>query len=463
MIDYLPPKVEDYSDKMNKMFPDKKCREITLQLTEDCCMACTYCYQHHKTSKKMTFEQAKSLIDKVFDGFYGITKENTSAIVLDFIGGEPLMEIDLIRQITDYTVDKMIAENHPWLPYFRVSICSNGLLYFDHRFQDYLNRYMDIIDYTVSIDGNKELHDSCRLDLKGAGTYDRAIAAVKHFDKLVGLHPSTKMTLAPENVSYIYDAIVNLINEEYTTINMNCIFEEGWELPHAKILYEQLKKVADYMVDNELYNKVFISIFDEAYFVPQNPENLTNWCGGAGDEADVNLSVNSSGDIYPCIRYMESSLNGKQKPLPIGNIEHGYLATEEEKANHKILTAVDRKSQSTAKCFYCPIGAGCAHCSALNYELFGTPNRKATFICVMHQARALANAYFWSRVYKAAGVDKKWELCIPRRWALKIIDKNEYKTLRKECNVLCWKTKLKNFALRLKMKIWRTLSGSSIR
>ena len=55
--------------------------------------------------------------------------------------------------------------------------------------------------------------------------------------KLTGKHPSTKMTLSPDNVKYTKDAVINLYNLGYTIVNLNCIFEEGWTYEHAKILY----------------------------------------------------------------------------------------------------------------------------------------------------------------------------------------------------------------------------------
>ena len=60
-----------------------------------------------------------------------------------------------------------------------------------------------------------------------------------------------------------------------------------------------------------------------------------------------------------------------------------------------------RCSQSTDECINCPIAAGCAWCSAYNYEYFGELNKRATFICIMHKARALANVYFWNKYYRA--------------------------------------------------------------
>jgi radical SAM protein with 4Fe4S-binding SPASM domain len=93
---------------------------------------------------------------------------------------------------------------------------------------------------------------------------------------------------------------------------------------------------------------------------------------------------------------MESSLNNKQKPLYIGSVESGFLQTEQEKNNYRLLCNVTRRSQSSDECFFCPIASECGSCSAYNYEIFGTPNKKSTFICMPHKARVLANIYYWN-------------------------------------------------------------------
>jgi sulfatase maturation enzyme AslB (radical SAM superfamily) len=100
-----------------------------------------------------------------------------------------------------------------------------------------MKKYRNFIHISISIDGNKELHDKCRLDLQGNGTYDRAIKASRHIRENYDRKVTTKMTLSPENINYLYDAVISLIKEGYIIIHLNCIFEKGWEYSHAKILY----------------------------------------------------------------------------------------------------------------------------------------------------------------------------------------------------------------------------------
>jgi sulfatase maturation enzyme AslB (radical SAM superfamily) len=88
------------------------------------------------------------------------------------------MEIELISQIVEYAFNTMIEMDHPWLYHTRVSLCSNGILYNTPKVQEFFRKYNFITHLSISIDGNKELHDSCRIDLNGNGSYDRAIEAV---------------------------------------------------------------------------------------------------------------------------------------------------------------------------------------------------------------------------------------------------------------------------------------------
>lgn len=411
MIKYFKQPQKTFNDIEKILYPEsgtKEIRQITFQITENCCLACTYCYQHKKSSHSMTFQTAKDFIDILLsDKFERINTSNTFGLVVDFIGGEPLMEIDLICEIWEYLILELIKRNHPWQYHIRGSICSNGILYFNSNVQNFLQKYSPMFSLCFSIDGNKELHDACRIDLNGNGSYDRALAAAHHYQKVynAGAMPPIKMTLAPSNIEYTYDAILNLINEGYTEIYLNCVFEKGWELSHAQILYSEMIKISDYLIDTRLNEKIYISLFDELFFQPMESHENDNWCGGT---EDVMLSLNYKGEYYTCIRYMESSLNDKQKPLRLGSIQDGYLKLQSDIDNYNLLQNITRKSQSTDECFNCSIAKGCAWCSGYNYEEFGTPNKRATYICLMHKARALGNVYFWNKIYNKYKSNKKF-------------------------------------------------------
>ena len=113
---------------------DVFCHNFTFQVTEGCSLNCTYCYQFNKKPTKMTFEIAKEFIDHLLKDDYGyINRYNSPAIIIEFIGGEPLMEVELIRKIYEYFLEQCYELNHPWFTLHRLSICSNGMQYFEDR------------------------------------------------------------------------------------------------------------------------------------------------------------------------------------------------------------------------------------------------------------------------------------------------------------------------------------------
>ena len=433
MIKYI----ESYHDLIVRLYPETtwqkhQIADITFQITDDCNLRCSYCYQINKGHHKMSLETAKTFIDLILQPSdqtkqYLNSLEST-AVVLDFIGGEPFLEVELIDQIATYFVEQCILLNHPWQYHFILSISTNGTLYFTEKVQQFLKKWNYKLSLSISIDGNKTLHDSCRLFPNGTGSYDIAIEAVRHYRKnyeyLTTL--GSKMTLSPENILYTKDAVINLINEGYIDIFLNCIYEQGWDYSHATILYQQLKELSDYLLENNLYDNLFISIFQEDIFKPKSLTDTTNWCGGNGDM----IAIDYKGDIYPCLRYMESSLGTDVPPIIVGNIKTGIMTTKEQIEAGKTIQAVNRITQSTNECLYCPIADGCSWCQAYNYQCSGNVNKRATYICCMHKARALANCYFWNKYYRKINDNHhRFKLWLPDQECLKIISQNELQLL----------------------------------
>ena len=102
---------------------------------------------------------------------------HTHGIILSFIGGEPFMNVEVMDFITDYFIQQCVKREHEWLTNFRISISSNGILYFNKEVQDFLKKYNNFISMNITVDGPKEIHDACRVDYNGNGSFDKAIAA----------------------------------------------------------------------------------------------------------------------------------------------------------------------------------------------------------------------------------------------------------------------------------------------
>lgn len=420
---------EEYGDSLNRYFYEgnnKFTRNITFQITDDCNLCCSYCYQHNKGHHKMPFEIAKKLIDKILTNDKSINNyvksEEAIGIVLEFIGGEPFLEVDLIDKIINYFIEKCIILHHPWIDRFKVSICSNGVLYFTPKVQEFIKKHQTHLSFTISIDGNKTLHDACRVFPDGTGSYDLAIKAAKHYRKYYDAILSSKMTLSPDNINFVFPALVNLWENEYNFIYCNCIYEKGWTIEHAKTLYYELKKVANYLLNNHLERIKGTSILNLDLSQQKNISDK-NYCGGDGNM----LAVDYKGDLYPCLRYMESSIGQNQSPYIIGNINDGIGYNQQTK---DMIAGLDvtYKSQSPQGCLDCPVSSECGWCSALNYQEFGTINKRTTYTCLMHKARVLANYYYQNKM------GGNYPFLINRQDAIDIIGEDETNYLMELAN-----------------------------
>lgn len=403
--------------------------DISFVVTERCNLRCTYCYEshdYHENGKVMTKDVAKKAIDFLLEGnklngyFNPVEKP---AIILEFIGGEALLEIDLIDYITDYFNKRALELKHPWAFNYAVNIGTNGVLYNTPKVQKYLKKNGSNIHMGITLDGNRQLHDACRVFPDGQGSYDLAEKAIlMEKDRMYPMQ--TKLTIAPENINYLYDAFINCWDLGIDMINANCVFENVWDNTiHPIILYNQLKKIADYLLDNRLFDRKCSSIFVEDYSIS---DLNTNYCGGNGKM----LAIGPDGTCYPCLRFMGHSMQSKREPFICGNIYDGLL---NPKCDKKLcdLCSVTIKSQSPDKCLNCKISGSCAVCTAFCYDYYGTPNKRTTFICNMHKAQYLASSYYFNRLYRLLNLDKRFNIDLEEDFILEIINKDEYLLLKR--------------------------------
>ena len=403
---------------------------ITFQTTESCSLNCTYCYQFNKSPMSMDFETAKVFIDKLLNDEYGyVNRYNSPAVIIEFIGGEPLLEIDLTRKIYEYFLERCYQLNHPWFTMHRISLCSNGLQYFNKNVQDFFRDYHKQISFNISIDGNKELHDSCRIQPNGEGSYDIAMAALDHYNSRYSKERNSKMTLAPNNIKYLFESVIDFINHGMTVINLNCVFEEGWNPKTARIEYYQLQQLADYLIDKG-YENIYISIFREKEDDKLPKDMDGSFCGGGSASM---LAIRPNGQFYPCLRYMPSSVGNNVRDLCIGTVQDGMIGRNENSDIINMFDNITRRSQTNDICYNCPIGNNCACCSALSHTVFGTPDKKTTFICIQMIAEHLANVYYWNMLSLShPEYEIKYRIIkVPDEWALKVIDKYELSKLKR--------------------------------
>lgn len=371
-------------------------RQISFIVTQNCNLRCKYCYMVNKNDEhKMTFQVAKDAIDFFLD--HQDELFNTDYIILDFIGGEPLMEIDLIDEITDYFKLEVYRRNNKWFGKYRISISTNGLLYSDPKVQRYIKKNKENLSIGISIDGTKDKHNLQRVYPDGTGSYDDVERNVKLWVKQYP-EAHTKVTIGHDDLKFIKDSIIHLWNLGIKTVPANTIFENVWKSGDEKIFESQLKELADYIIEHKLWNEYNTTLFSEDIGFKQTEEELNkNFCG-----AGQAYALDSLGNLYPCIRYVGYSLENKNA-IKFGNIYDGLQS--DRMRPFKILTA---KVQSPKQCIECPVSTGCAYCQAQNYDssIHNTNFERALFSCEMHKARVRANNYYWAKLYNKFGIQR---------------------------------------------------------
>lgn len=277
---------DEYAEYVRQLFsfdgePNMQtARAITFQVTDDCTLRCSYCYEHHKACRGMNLETGRRIVDQLLDlyekGDSDFINPNTRAVVLDFIGGEPLLEAALIEHICDYWFSECWRRKIPLAPFTRISFATNGQLWFGPEAQHLFEKYHEMMAVTVSIDGVKELHDKYRLDASGIGSFDKAWAAFQD-GKKYGWHNS-KMTFVPGSIKYIAPSVKMMVNEGCEIIHCNFAYEPVYTAADAREIFDALKELSDWLIDAK--KDVYISMLDEPIGTPKPQEENENYCGG---------------------------------------------------------------------------------------------------------------------------------------------------------------------------------------
>lgn len=384
--------------------PQMEAITCTFNTTEDCNLRCKYCYETNKTSKKLKIEDAKKFIDLIlseitldkdpfnykgtdFECFY-------DGLILDFIGGDSLVSPNILDEILTYFNYKFnfISDKYPrgW----RASISSNGTL-FDHKdVRDFCEKWKEVLNLSVSLDGCPELHNKNRVFPNGNGSFDSILAGWDWYKSTFPiLAQQTKATWSKDSIPYIYDSLVYLYEKMgIKYINANFIMEDtGATSEDFKELDKQLEKCMYYV----LYHRhdLYFRPFDRVQFTRNSlkfsskEDFLTkSWCGSGGMPC---LSID--GSIYPCFRWLPASQNGKEDIMKVGDVNHGFTHIENFK---KVLDgAIRNNCTKDEKCRTCEFEPGCSYCIAGCYAEHGDFIRN-TYICEYTKLQ-----YKWAEEY----------------------------------------------------------------
>lgn len=368
----------------------KSIKNIIFIVTKDCQLACKYCYLVGKNSnEKMTWEIGKQTIDYILNEF-----SQSKGIILDFIGGEPFLEIELIDRICDYFKVEAYKKELVCFNNYRFNVSTNGINYNSPKVQEFICKNKKHVSIGITIDGTKRKHDLNRIwkgTNKERGSYDDVVKNIPLWLEQIP-NAETKVTISSADIPYIKESVLHLYSLGIHEVNINCVFEDVWKEGDDRLFEEQLMELADTIIDGGYYNDYVCSFFTEHIGKPMDCQmDNQNWCG-----AGKMLAVDAEGNFYPCMRFAKYSLRSKDA-LIIGNVRDGI-----DKNKLRPFLTLDRCTQSTQECIDCEVASGCAWCQGENYDAADTPTiyQRSTAICKMHKARVRANNYYWNKLYR---------------------------------------------------------------
>ncbi|MFA5396995.1 MAG: LAGLIDADG family homing endonuclease [Methanogenium sp.] len=261
----------------------------SFNLTQDCNLACEYCFAGKKTKNKMTFETAKKCVNFIIDQCQNAKKEELNGgrknISISFWGGEPLLEWELLKKIVLYTKSVVPKGIH-----INFGGTTNGVLLTPEKF-DFLEEHK--IYFLVSLDGTAESHDLYRKTTNGKGSHEIIMKNMKEVIKKWPFY-KVRISLLAERIEHFYEDVKYLIDNKIHSIIFSPVYEGDWTDEKWDIFEEQSKKIVDLMYE---YKQKGIEIHIEHFHSYCGPDS-SNWPCGAGR---IYFGFDWDGSIWPCL------------------------------------------------------------------------------------------------------------------------------------------------------------------
>ena len=273
-------------------------KALCLHVAHTCNLNCSYCFasqgKYHGERALMSFEVGKQALDFLMEN--SGTRHN---LEVDFFGGEPLMNWDVVKQLVAYarSVEKERGKN------FRFTLTTNGVL-IDDDVIDFANKEMSNV--VLSLDGRKEIHDATRVDYAGHGSYEKI---VPKFQKLVasrgGKGYYMRGTFTHQNPDFTKD-VFHMADLGFTELSMEpvvCAADDPMALTpeDIEIVKEQYEILAKDMIRREKEGKP-ITFYHYMIDLTEGPCIYKRISGcGSGTEY---MAVTPWGDLYPCHQFV---------------------------------------------------------------------------------------------------------------------------------------------------------------
>jgi uncharacterized protein len=287
-------------------------KAMCLNMTHDCNLRCEYCFASQGTYNGekafLSFETGKKAFDYLVKN-----SGNRKNLEVDFFGGEPLMNFDVIKKLVDYgrSLEKEYNKH------FRFTITTNGVL-LDEEKMDYINENMDNV--VLSIDGRKETNDRMRKTINKKGSYDLIVDNYKKFISKRGSKDYfARGTYTSNNLDFSED-VKHMRELGFDKISVEPVVakdEKKYALKkeHVDILKKEYEKLAEYYIESYKSKDRRFQFFHFNIELEGGPCIYKRSIGcGAGTEY---VAVTPSGDLYPCHQFV-----GNEEFI-IGNVEEG--------------------------------------------------------------------------------------------------------------------------------------------
>lgn len=404
----------------------------TINTTEDCNLRCKYCYETCKTTRKIDIDKCYKFIDLVLsdDNFLGLTEEEDMWIydgrIFDFIGGDALMNVDVLEPVMKYIVSKIALREKPFKNGWRASISSNGCLFHKKEVRDFCEKYSKNLSLGISIDGCPEIHDKNRVFPDGTGSMETIMKWWPWYKKYFPREAEqTKATCARDSIPFLYESLVFMhetLGMRY--INQNFIMEDtGCTEDDYKELDRQLELCAKYVLDH--CDELNWSMIDHQFLPECNTPDLSNpnddfyKKGRCGSGCMPTCAID--GKIYPCFRWLAHTQNGKDDVMCVGNVEEGFINIDNFVKVQKGSTR-DNCTRDP-KCRECEFEPCCTYCIGGCYAEHGDFIR-TTHICEIIKLQCKWARWYWKEYCKLKNIDY-WNEFVPSR-AIKIKEAIKY-------------------------------------
>ncbi|MBQ8786532.1 MAG: thioether cross-link-forming SCIFF peptide maturase [Oscillospiraceae bacterium] len=362
---------EDDYERFAKYSVAAPVKAMCLLVEQDCNLRCEYCFAStgdYGLGKRMhmDFETGKKAMDFLLEN--SGDREN---LELDFFGGEPLMNWNVVKQLVEYGRSKEAEYGKR----FRFTITTNGML-LDEEKMDFINKEMSNV--VMSVDGRKCVNDRVRKRVDGTGCYDKIMDKYKQLaEKRNYENYYVRGTFTKYNLDFAED-VVHLYNEGFDQISVEPVVAEptmGYALTERDLpaIFSEYEKLANIILEHDKQGKHF-NFFHFMLDLDQGPCAIKRLRGcGSGNEY---VAITPEGDIYPCHQFVGYD------EYKMGNLNDGSFNMEMKNDFAKAHIYTKEECKKCWAKFYCSGG-----CNANNFIYAGNILNSYKLACEMQKKR----------------------------------------------------------------------------